>query len=87
MGQPHPQFGNVEGLEVHSRVPPQPQTAARQALDPALFRGPMRTCGLPGDAHHQGNKYPALALAAASVFPVFVTWHSIFVPTARPHSP
>ncbi|PNI18428.1 ZNF414 isoform 8 [Pan troglodytes] len=34
-----------------------------------------------------GSKSLAPALAAASVFPASVTWHSICEPTAHPHSP
>lgn len=39
-------------------MPPQPQTVAILALDPALARSALspervRTCGLPDDAHHQ----------------------------------
>lgn len=39
-------------------MPPQPQTVAILDLDtalaqPALSPGPVRTCGLPDDAHHQ----------------------------------
>lgn len=35
----------------------------------------------------QESRYPALVLAAASVSPAFVIWHSIFAPIAHPHSP
>ncbi|XP_070272761.1 zinc finger protein 414 isoform X3 [Myotis yumanensis] len=90
--QPHPHCGIAEGLEGPSRAPPQPQARASLALDlalapPAQSLGPVRTCGLPGDAHRQESRYPAPALAAASVSQAFVTWHSICVPTAHPHSP
>lgn len=39
-------------------MPPQPQTVAIPDLDtalaqPALSPRPVRTCGLPDDAHHQ----------------------------------
>lgn len=81
--QPRHQYGTVEDL--CSKLPVQSQTAARLARPPEAW-GPMRTFGCLDDVHHQGNKYPALALAAPSVSPVFEIWHSISVPTVHPHS-